>query len=118
MPPQRTKDVDEDGERNGTARRGPRWGPGGVCPADRPASCRAPGPLLPHAGLDPGRRGRAPGGAAQRLAQPAALRGTQLVEVVAVPDRHQRLPADDRAAAETVAADRPRAADRPSPRAG
>ena len=48
----------------------------------------------------------APGDAAARLARAAGLRGPQLAALVAVPDRHERLPAGDRAAPEAGAARR------------
>ena len=66
----------------------------------------------------PGRRGRAPGGAAARVARPRRFRGPQLAALVALHDRHQRLPAGDRAPAAARAAGRLRAAARPARRAG
>ena len=56
------------------------------------------------------RRGRAPGRAARSLARAAPLRGPQLAALVAVHDRHQRVPAGDRAPAQAGAADRLRPA--------
>ena len=78
-------------------------------PADRALPRRAARPLLPDARLGARRRGRAPGGAAARLARAGALRGPQLAALVALHDRHQHLPERDRAAAQARAADRLRA---------
>ena len=73
-------------------------------------------PLLPDARLGPRRRGRAAGGAAARLARPAAVRGPQLAAHVALHDRDQRLPEGDRAAAQAGAPDRLRPGRRPARR--
>ena len=72
----------------------------------------AAGALLPDARLGRRRRGRAAGGDAARVAGAAGLRGAQLAALVAVPDRDERLPAHDRAAAAPRAARRPRPAER------
>src|SRR5439155_23089278 len=87
-------------------------------PADRALPFRAARPLLPDARLGPGRRGRAAGDAAARLARAAPLRGSQLAAQLAVQDRDQRLPEGDRAAAEAGASDRLRARGRPPRRPG
>ena len=57
-------------------------------PPRRPAR-----PLLPDARLGAGRRGRAAGRAAARLARARQLRGPQLAALLALPHRHERLPA-------------------------
>ena len=70
-------------------------------------------PLLPHARLAPDAED-ALQDAAARLARAAALRGAQLAPLLALPDRHQRLPEGDRAPAEARAARRLRPAARPA----
>src|SRR5882724_458507 len=59
---------------------------------DRAVPSRAPGALLPDAGVLPGRRGRPTGHAAGRLAGPRRVRGTGLDPHLALPDRHQPVP--------------------------
>src|SRR5260370_24437697 len=84
----------------------------GLRPARRPLPARAAGALLPDPRLGPGRRGRAAGGPAGRLAGPERIRATCLDPDLAVPGRYQPLPA--RAAvrpappADRLAAARPR----------
>src|SRR3954462_1869930 len=56
---------------------------------DRAAPPRARGALLPDARLLPGRRGRAAGHAAGRLAGPRGVRGAGFDPHLALPDRHQ-----------------------------
>src|SRR5258708_29810419 len=78
--------------------RGPdRPGPGrrraGLRPARRPLPARAAGALLPDPRLGPRRRGRAAGGPAGGLAGPERIRATCLDPDLAVPRRHQPLPA-------------------------
>src|SRR4051795_7841837 len=75
---------------------GPQRRRGRVRPPDRALSRRAARPLLPHARLRARRGGRAPGGAPARLAGALALRGPQLVALLALHHRHQRLPQPDR----------------------
>src|SRR5262245_21998803 len=60
--------------------------------ADRAVPPRATGALLPDARILPGCRGRPPGHAARRLAEPWRVRGTRLAPHLAVPDRHQPVP--------------------------
>ena len=67
------------------ARGRPRRRRGRVRAAGRALPGRAPRPLLPDARLGPRRRGRAPGGAAARLARAGAVRGPQLAALVALP---------------------------------
>ena len=64
--------------------------------ARRAAPPRAPRPLLPHAGLGPRRRRRAPGDAARRVEGASRVRGTQLAALLAVHDRDPRLAAHPR----------------------
>src|SRR5262245_13362085 len=80
---------------------------------DRAVSRRVAGALLPDARLRSRRRGRAPGGASAGLAWVAAVRGQKLASLMALPHRHERLPDDDRATAETSLADRLRSGERP-----
>ena len=70
----------------------------GVRAADGAAAPPAARALLPDARLGARRRRRAPGDDAPRLARPRPLRAARGAVVVVLPDRHQRLPADDRAA--------------------
>ena len=103
---------------------GERSGPASVhmaattIPADRAPPRRAARALLSHARLGARRGGRAPGGAGPRLARTAEVRGAQRAALVAVHDRHQRLPDDDRAPAQARAADRLRPAVRSTRRPG
>ena len=64
----------------------------GVPRADRALPPGAAGALLPDARLLPGRRGRAAGHAAGRLAGPRRVRGARLAADLALPDRHQPVP--------------------------
>src|SRR3954469_19871107 len=93
----------------------PRRRPGCLPAPGRTPPRRAARPLLSHARLGPGRRGRPPGRPAARLARAVALRGAKLAALLAVPDRDQRVAHCHRAPAPADAADRPRAARR-SPR--
>ena len=102
--------VDRGAER--AARDRPQGERGRLRAAGRAAPLRAAGALLPHAGLGPGRRGRAPGGAGPRLEEPRQVRGPQLPALLALPDRHQHLARCDRAAAQADPADRLRPARR------
>ena len=64
----------------------------GLPPTGRAVPARTPRALLPDAGIGPGRRGRAAGDAAGRVAGPRGVRGAGLAAHVAVPHRHQPLP--------------------------
>ena len=100
--------VNERAARGRAERRRRRLRPAGGAPPRRAAR-----PLLPDARLGPRRRGCPAGRAAARLAGAAPVRGPQLAAVVAVHDRHQRVPEGDRAAAQARASDRLRAGGRP-----
>src|SRR5258707_10934760 len=73
-------------------RPGPGGGRRGVPAADRPVPARAAGALLPDPRLAAGRRGRAPGHAAGRLAGPRRFRGAFLDTDLVVPGSDQPLP--------------------------
>src|SRR6266516_4847324 len=95
------------------ARGGSRWARGGVRAARGAQPRAAARPLLPHARIGARRRGRPSGGAVAGLARAIAVRGPQLVALVAVHDRNEHLPDCDRATAQARASDRLRAGDRP-----
>ena len=90
----------------GAARGGAARRRGRVPQPRRAPPLRAARPLLPDARLGSRRRGRAPGRPAAGVARAAPVRGAQLASLLALPDRHQRLPGPDRAAAEAGAAGR------------
>src|SRR4051812_36721329 len=105
-------DADTAALRDWAGRAGPNFWPGGgpyrddrrsyltraggrrrrVPRPDRAAPPRARGALLPDARLLPGRRGRAAGHAAGRLAGPRGVRRAGLDPHLALPDRHQPVP--------------------------
>src|SRR5690242_3686150 len=88
-----SRESDDDGRGDsGSGGPGPGRGRRGVPPADRAAPPRAPGALLPDARLSAGRRGRAAGDHARRLARPGRLRGPVQPADLAVPGGHQPLP--------------------------
>ena len=66
---------------------------GGVRAAHRPVPGRAAGALLPDARLGPRRRGPGAGDPGARLAGLRRVRGPRVAADLAVPDRHQRVPA-------------------------
>ena len=101
-------------QRIAAARRRPGRRPRRLRPTGRAAPPRAARALLPDARLVAGRRGRAPGDAAERLAGAASIRGPQLAQILAVQDRHERLPEDDRAPTQASAPDRLRPRRRPA----